>query len=271
MKLQALTLSAILAASLAACNSKPQTAPQSDLTFEHLKSRVAYTLQGSASAFACDSDLTFGSSVDLLLPTAIYNHDITTLHDSILTLAFDTVGTDYPAIVSHYEKASVEQVGFKYNPIKVDTVAPFLANLDGYTQVQGNIANLTPRILSYQLILSEYPMHAAHGDYTIRYINYDMQQGRVIALEDLFTPEGIKALPKLLKDRARTVVSVIGPTAVTQIPAANNYFINNQGNLEFAYQPYEIASYAQGAVQLKIAPYLVTEYLTPYAKTLLLE
>ena len=277
MKFRRSTLSyiscaALLTAAFAACN--PETEQRaSDLTFDRLHSNVAYTLEGSASAYAADSDLTFANEIKVLLPTAIYGNDITEFRDSILKLAFDTVGTDYPAIMDRYEEKTVTEVGFPYTKIATDSdsIGEFLAQFDGYSSVEGNVVTMTPDMMSYQLILSEYPMRAAHGDYTIHYINYDMNKGKIVALTDLFTPEGIEALPRILRQRARSVISIIGPTTLEALPAENNYFINNRGDIVFAYQPYEIASYAQGAVQVKLAPYLVEEYLTDYGKNLLLK
>lgn len=268
----AASLALIFASALSSCKDESSAAKESDVSFDLLKSQVAYTLDGSASAFASDSDLSFGSEVNMLLPVKAYGNDITGLRDSILKLAFDTVGQDYPALIAAYEERTVADVGFPFTVIQNenDPSSAFLATLDGYTCVNGNVTTMTPEIMSYQLVLSEYPLRAAHGDYTIRYINYDMNAGKVFSLTDIFTPEGIEALPKILRERARTVVSVIGPTSLSELPAANNFFINNKGDIVFAYQPYEIASYAQGAVQVKVAPYLVSQYLTPYGKDLLL-
>ncbi len=262
----------IFACAVTSCSDKGEAPREHDVAFDLLKSQVAYTLDGSASAFASDSDLSFGSEINMLLPVKAYGNDVAALRDSILKLAFDTVGSDYSALMAAYENAAVSQVGFPYTAIENenDPAAAFLSTLDGYTCVQGNVANMTPEIMSYQLILSEYPMRAAHGDYTIRYINYDMNAGKVFSLSDIITPEGLEALPKILKERARTVISVIGPTTLVELPSANNFFINNKGDIVFAYQPYEIASYAQGAVQVKVAPYVISQYLTSYGKDLLL-
>lgn len=263
----------LAAVALSSCNSETTQERASDLTFDRLRSNVAYTLKGSASAFASDSDLTFANEIKMLMPSAIYGNDITEFRDSILKVAFDTVGTDYVAIMDRYEEKTVNEVGFPYEKIATDSdsIGDFLVQFDGYSSIQGNVVTLTPDMMSYQLIRSEYPMRAAHGDYTIHYINYDMNAGKIIALTDLFTPEGIEALPRLLRQRARTTVSIIGPTNLEALPSDNNFFINNQGNIVFAYQPYEIASYAQGAVQVKLAPYHVEQYLTDYGKRMLLK
>ena len=265
-------LSVLLATGLGACTQNQPQQEEPDVAFKVLKSQVAYTLDGSASAFASDSDLSFGSEIDMLLPVKAYGTDVAQLRDSILELAFDTVGVNYDALIQRRQLNCVTELGFPYTPIEADndSSSVFLANLDGYSCVQGNVAYMSPEILSYQLIFSEYPMRAAHGDYTIRYLNYDFSTSKVFGLRDIFTPEGIAALPQILKERARTVQSVIGPTNLSELPAADNFFINNKGDIVFAYQPYEIASYAQGAVQVKVAPYRVSQYLTAYGKSLLL-
>lgn len=274
MKLLHITYAlALVASGLVSCTADVDTdADRGDVAFRHLQSKESCTLTGSASAFASDTDLTFGTEIDMLLPVKAMGKDVSSLRDSILSLAFDTVGTDYSRLMSVYQEHKVAEVGFAYTPIENDndSVEAFLPNLDGYACVHGNVANMTPEIISYQLVMSEYPLRAAHGDYTIRYLNYDFNTARVFGLSDIFTAEGLQALPAILKERARTVQSVIGPTSLTDLPSADNFFINNKGDIVFAYQPYEIASYAQGAVQVKVQPYRVSQYLTDYGKQLLL-
>ena len=88
--------------------------------------------------------------------------------------------------------------------------------------------------------------------YTTYYVNYDMAAGSIVSLDDLFTPEGKASLVESIRSQAKEMRDVIGPTDITGLPSKDNFFLTNDNSIVFSYQPYEVASYAQGEIQIPI-------------------
>lgn len=269
----------ILAAAAAGCTQKDDTT----ISFERLSVEQAYRLKDSAADYDVSSDLSFGCKADVLLPENIFGKSATTLRDSILTLAFghdEEDGTitinlkDSPRDIAISSLREFEgQLGFAL----ADTVIPadslssgFVSRFDGFAQVDGYIQTLTPDILSYGVTSSCYMPRAAHGMYSIFYLNYYIDRDEIVTLDKLFTPEGLAELPAIIRRTAQVMQPMIGTTDVTALPSRNNFYISSDYQLVFCYQPYEVASYAQGEIRIPVEAYLVGQYLTPTGEQILL-
>ena len=265
---------AALAASFAACDSADKYASNS-IAFNRVEAEQAYRLVGSAEAYETDADLSYGCKADLLMPTALYGQPVETLQDSILQAAFGKYGSNHSDVIAQALKAEAADLDHTL----ADTVMPdsvvsqypnFLTRFDGFSSVEGDLETLTPKILSYAVTFSNYLPRAAHGMYGTRYINYDLTEGKIISLKDLFTAEGLAALPDAIRTAAKQMKETIGVTDITGLPAQDNFYITAGSEVVFAYQPYEVASYAQGEIQIPIPAYLLYDSLTPTGLRILL-
>lgn len=106
---------------------------------------------------------------------------------------------------------------------------------------------------------------AAHGMTVKHYINYLTDSGKIITLNDIFTPAGIADLPAIIAKRAADRVAILGPTEVDSLPANGNFYISPSREIVFSYQPYEVASFAQGFINIAFYPYELVSYMTPEA------
>lgn len=94
----------------------------------------------------------------------------------------------------------------------------------------------------------------AHGNYGSQLITYDVKNKKVVTLDDLFKPNYKAALSAALLRSARQYLG-IKPSAsleghlFAKPEPTDNFMVNKKGIL-FNYTPYEIASYAQGEIQL---------------------
>lgn len=252
------------AAMFVGCTGGAGSTPDT-IAFEHISIDKSYVLRGSAADFDADSDLIMQCRANLILPRGIYGHEIDSLRNAILCVAFDSVKPDLDAtIISAFTRAASEP---GYLPVDTTVAAEYY---DGAFMAESDIASLTAKTASFAITVSSYAPRAAHGDYFTRYVNYDMAENRLIALSDLITEDGLKALPKMLRRNAYQMRAFIGGTDLKALPSDNNFYINTAGDIVFAYQPYEIASYAQGEIQIPIAPDQISDLLTPYATALLL-
>ena len=235
------------------------------ISFSHIKSHAAYRLAGSAADYDAAGDLSFDCTADLLMPTALLGHNTEVLQDSILKAAFDTTGVNHKGIIEAAFHRAAQEVGYAV----ADTVVADSA-YDGLYTVAGAIESLSPTILSYAVTISDYMPRAAHGMYNTNFVNYDLEEGKVFVLSDIFTAEGLAKLPAILKQTAASMRDYIGPTELTSLPAGNNFCVNSDNDIIFVYQPYEIASYAQGEIRVPIAAYILSDYFTPYGNKLLM-
>ena len=264
MKYKILIAGAALAAMAVSCSRT--ASPDTTISFSSFHQAQNYRLEGSAKAYETDSDLVFLSEARILMPEVLYGHNADSLRNEILKVGFDTVGQQHEELIGEVLRHAASEIGF--TPVAVnDTVT---GNNDGCFIVDGDVRNMNQRTFAYSVTVSSYQPYAAHGMYTTEYINYDLREGRIFRLDELVTAEGLEKLPDMLRKTARGMRNFVGPTDLTALPADNNFYVDLSGNLIFVYQPYEIASYAQGIIEVPQPSYQISEYLTPYGMRLLL-
>ncbi len=257
MKLKSALTLAVAAGMLAASCTKNDK--NCEIDFRTISGRAAYTLVGSADDFRRDSDIVYADSALLILPVQIYDRDISELRDSILSVAFDTIAEPQEAMQSFFRKSAGES-GYALRELPADSVSE--ENAQGSTIVTGSVVSLSGDMMSYCITTSVYMPMAAHGIWGNRYFTFDIKNGRLLTLDRLFTPEGMKALPDIISRRAQLMVNSIGPTSITGLPGGDNFYISSEGSIVFAYQPYEVASYAQGEIRIPFYPYQLSDYLS---------
>lgn len=263
-----------------ACSSEADDQqPVSDsIIFVAFNGKATYSLKNSAADFSTEKDIIFAGESSIMLPTEIFGHDVKPLHDQIMREAFDTVADDPIAAMHSCFRNDALAVG--YDLALVDSTshrgAPSLEPdhlvdsefADGQAIIVGNIYSLTTKILTYRVSHYIYMPRAAHGMTTNQYITYYLPERRALALTDMFTPESLEQLPKLIAERAKKLKDQLGPTSIEALPANGAYIIDLDGSIHFIYQPYEVASYAQGEIHVPFYPYELQDYFTPTAKAI---
>lgn len=234
------------------------------IAFNRMAVDKTYRAVGSAADYEAEHDLAIACRADLLIPTVAYGQPVNALQDSVFKLAFDTTANNHSDLVEAAFRRQAREVGFE---LADTTVADDVA--DGLFTARGDVAAMTSSVLSYAVTVSSYYPRAAHGMYTTRYLNYDIEGGKVFSLSDILTPQGVAQLPDMLKEIALKLKASIGPVELTALPSDNNFYVNISQDLVFVYQPYEIASYAQGEIALAVPVYLLADNLTPYGKKIL--
>lgn len=257
-----LTLVAALALVATACSDSSKDAT---LSFDSYTGSQTSRLEGSAKDFMQDTDVVYFDSVSLVLPITLNDCDVAVLRDTITSYALNVKGKPIRAAIDEFLSATSDAQGYKAVPLSAaQSKGSDLAQ--GFDIVSGFVVNLTPEILVYCVRNEGYQAGAAHGLTTRRYINYLIKdKGQVITLNTLFTKDGMRALPERIADQAEAMSDVIGATSVSALPADGNFYISSEGEIVFSYQPYEIASYAQGTVDIAFYPYELVDFMTPAA------
>lgn len=246
-----------------ACTNEEDSAQS--IRFTNITLDRSYRLLGSNVDFESDSDLVFSCRFAMLFPEQVYDHDINALKDSILVRTLDSVSTDRYALVEAAFRGAAAEIGY---PI-ADTVARFETS-DGYFLAEGAVTTLSSSILSYAVKVSEMQPGAAHGFYTTSYINYDLVGARIFTLDQIIDPAHTADVLKIIRRTARQMRAYVGITSIDSYPSGGNFYVSLSNDILFAYQPYEIASYAQGEIEIPVAAYDLADYLTPYGRHLLL-
>jgi hypothetical protein len=118
-------------------------------------------------------------------------------------------------------------------------------------------------------LFDAYYTGGAHGNYGSSYANIDLEQKRVWKLTDIVADTA--ALRPALNDAVIAYFNLKPGQGVAQrlltddVPPTENMYIGSKG-LSFVYNPYEIASYADGQVTLFIPYRKIFSLLTPAFK-----
>ncbi|MDE6277056.1 MAG: hypothetical protein K2M06_03010 [Muribaculaceae bacterium] len=270
----ACALSLLLAAAVSSCSAscdKAQCADSDDtddtrVAFTTVSESETYTLPGTDSLFNSDKDAVFSAHASLIMPANVSNANVTILREAIVKAATaGKVDVKSPEqTLKEYFKATAQSLGYPEVAKSDDDVD--IMDADGFISITGTIASMSPRILSYAITEYLYPVHAANGQTTLTYVNYDFSDGKVMTLGDVFTPEGLKELPAVIAERAKETQ----PEAeITALPASGSYYIDYEGRIVFVYEQGEVAARAAGAVSAAFYPQELMQYMTPAGREFL--
>lgn len=234
------------------------------LCFRKVSEQQTFVLKGSAADYGTDDDILYCCRADIMMPE--FHGDTEGIADSIRSVIVAKTFSDSAHQTNTVEEAFHSLAAqFGYTP--ADTIVPD-NTYDGYTIIEGDVATLTPTILSYAVTVSTYDPMETHGMYGTSYVNcYFGENGTsIISLSDIVTEEGRKALPAILRGIASTMRRFIGWSDLKALPADDNFYIDLRNNIIFVYQPCEIASYSQGIIEIPVPAYQISDYLTDTGK-----
>ena len=158
---------------------------------------------------------------------------------------------------------------------KVPDKAGFMTHCTAYSQ-------LTPMKapdgkLLVMALHQEVYSGGAHGMYWTNYINYDMEQQRVLKITDLVA-DTTRLAPiitkSLLEQENVSSIAELNDNGFyvegNNVPMTKDFYID-EFNLHFVYSPYTIAPYARGEVDVTVPYYLFdqSDLATPYLNQLL--
>ena len=213
--------------------------------------------------------------VSLLWPKAFGDAELGVLRDSLLSYCFGDTTCSGPdeAIRKFVSDVSVlagddgEESVYK-NIEPVDSLPADISGLGCYfNNVMATVTELNEEMVTYQITSSSY-LGGAHPITTIRPFTYDFETGRVLTLDNMFTPEGRDSImPVIVSALARQLdvpVSGLDRAGIftSQLTYPGQPYISNNV-LYFHYNPYDIAPYAAGMIDVAVYPYEVERFLAP--------
>lgn len=247
---------------LTGCGDKNEqkAADQPSITFDTYSTTSTYSLKGSAKDFGQTADVVCSDGVSLLMPTKLNDADITMLRDSIMELALQNANADVNKAINTWLAAQAKESGYQTEP---SDAAPSAA--EGFCNVKGYVVNLTPEMLVYCVTTDTYAPHAANGMTYDEYINFALGEGKILSLSDLFTADGLKALPGVIAEQAKEIPAYAGQVDITALPSNNNYYLSSEGQIVFSYAPIEVGPHSLGTVDIPFYPTELVSYMTPEA------
>ncbi len=138
-----------------------------------------------------------------------------------------------------------------------------------------NYANFTSTDVVYNekdilsLGVSNYDFEGgAHGNHGTTFVSYNLAEKKALKLDDVFLPNYKAALSTSLEKSLRKKFKLAPKDSLSnilfdnKIEATDNFCITHKGIL-FMYNPYEIASYAAGEIELFVPFAEVKQYVNP--------
>lgn len=259
MRFSSFLICGLTAMAVTSCANKEAEAPVTE--FATYSGSHTYILSGLKSDFGEDNDMTECDSVSLILPVRLAGKETPALRDSILARALDGVDTRTLTprkAIETWLDTTAAQSGCPVVPTDINA-----GLADGFVLVQGTVTNLTPKLMTYCIATSSLLPGAANGLYTLDYINYSIETESIITLKDLFTPEGLAALPGVIADKAESMAAYAGNVSIETLPESpGGFFISSEGEIVFSYQPMEVGPHSLGNVQVLFTPEELVDYMT---------
>lgn len=275
MKLKALTFAgtALAVALLASCSGEQKQSSSSsqisNFEIDETIKTATQSYQAAAQADTLDpwsSRITLSTSIQW--PMKFGDANIKALQDTIVSRAFSIKGKSVDdAILAFLDNTDQFETGLKYE--KVDS----LSDPGMYLEVTARIIDMNTRTVTYQVQTSSFT-GGAHPNSAIQPFSYDLKNGRVLTAADLFVegsePKLLKAIKESLAYEMNTSVDKLDDAGIftSQLTYIGAPYINGDA-IVFHYNPYEIAPYAAGMIDVNVWAPEIEDCLTPEAKSLL--
>lgn len=210
-----------------------------------------------------------------LWPTTINGRPCDELQHALLRAMTDSAGLDqFDKVVNFLMDPNSD------NELDSKCLTPVNAIPDNCEQLSTSefhlaMQTMTDRLLTYHLSTYDFMAGAAHGTYTNNYVTYDLQAGKAVSLEDIIADTTLlrTATLKAIESSYHCTVNDLSLPDNGLLPLPHDFYIEDNV-LHAVYQVYEIASYAQGAFDAPIYPYMLKNeemkrLYTPYGLELL--
>lgn len=257
-------------AAMTSCSSRSGDVTEFEIR-ETLKSASkSYQLKQSDGSTAY---LTISASAQW--PEKLGDADLINLQDSIIGLYKVKDGYSInEALTAYVDNTSIiEGADIK----RVDSVPPSTPETFCYDiKLDTRITELTESTVTYEASAYSFT-GGAHPNWATFPFTCDLASGKIIDKTWIFgandtTDTALLAVIKdgLLAKLGKQTYDELYADDTFPVTVSNSVYISD-GNIIFHYNPYEIAPYALGAIDIEVSPYTVSSLLTPAAKAMLLD
>lgn len=148
---------------------------------------------------------------------------------------------------------------------RVTTLSP--DSVDACSFISNNLAVrlITPHVAVWKNYQEYYICGAAHGNYATTYVNFSLDDHKILSLADIVAKENQPRLLELIKEKLKDNTDLY---ADAKIGMPENFCITSSG-VYFLYGLYDIAPYSSGEIPVSFETYELEDIMTPAAKKLI--
>lgn len=244
---------------------QPTTQKTANFSLTPITEGVSFEYIMASDSFRLFQDKKFSPlanfSLGMLMPT---DKNDKTLNDLLLQVIFKNMRGDtidrkyaYKGFSDFYAEQQKQYFDNYKETMRGEVFEPNQTEFDmnnHYAAFDMGLVWNDSKLLSLAFHTSAYS-GGAHGNYGTTYMSVDLSKKKVLTLQDIFKTGFEKPLDALLEKMARKKYNINPKESldtyflVEEIHANNNFAVTPKG-IMFNYVPYEIASYAQGEIQL---------------------
>ncbi len=268
-----LALAAIVVTALCSCGSSALNGNASDSTlcqFNNIDktAKMRYTQEGDTFYLE--------SSFQAFWPTVINGKPCTELQQALLMALTDSAQLNTLDLAMEYLlKPSPYLQPDSMSPQPVDVISVVEGDNLSSSEINVKLQDMGDRLLTYHIYTYEFMARAAHGIYSNRFVTYDLKTGKTIGMQDIIADTTLLRTT-ILKSIKQTYDYSEDDLFIPEnglLPLPTQFYFKDNV-LHAAYQVYDIASYAQGAIDAPIYPYMLKpeemkRLFTPYGLELI--
>ena len=256
-------IAAVMLATLGACGGSHNNYAESSISDEGLDSTLCQfdnIVKSSLMLYVSEENDTFyiDNSVRVFWPTLINGKTPTALQEALLGELVDSAGiTTIDQTIACLLECNYPEGKERETLTEVTEFAgeePQISTANVKVQLQ----ELGTRLLRYHIYFDQFNAGAAHGIYASRFVTYDLRNDKVLTLNDIVADTTLlrTAILKSIKQEYNYGKDDLFIPDNGLLPLPSDFFIDGSV-LHAVYQVYDIASYAQGAIDAPIYPYLL--------------
>jgi hypothetical protein len=192
----------------------------------------------------------------VMWPTALFDCPLDSVRQAIVVNAFGEESGNLDKAVAQFMDSETPE-----NPVAA-TFDELRAIEEPYTSFDVNVTvdHLSPQLLVMCTDIYEYYKGAAHGMYGVDYVNYSTKLNRILTAENMFRPEAKPQLLAKINEVAHELYdSADLPGEIEHVGSVRI----TDSHVVIIYQPYEIATFAAGLIELPIERYVAAEWANP--------
>lgn len=231
-----------------------------------------YICEGSEAYY--DDSVKVYSTVRIAIewPEKMSDYNLKTLQDSLLASIFDKpAATINESMIASAAKPEGSDI-FKMK--EVDSIPTSVPAMVYSRDMISSVITFSPKFISYQVMTATYN-GGAHGMTESHYVNYDFSTGKVLGYDSAFKPDSEAQLLQAIKDNLMTRYNVSSMKELDQrgiftdqIYVSKNFYLQGY-DVVFHYNPYDIAPYSEGSIDVRVPYFQITDCITPEVTRLL--
>ena len=253
-----LVLAPIVAATMCSCGQNSQSTPAQEIDstlcqFSNIKVEKMYSYYDEER-----DTLYFDNTFKAFWPEVINGKPCPALQQALLRAMVDSAELNQLDMVTDF---LLDPSNYTDYDAKRFTPATSVKDDDGKlstSEVRVNMEKMTDRLITYHLGTYSYMAGGAHGIYANNYVTYDLKTEKAVALEDVIADTTLlrNTILRSIKQEYNYGTDELFIPDNGLLPLPRDFFIDDMV-LHVVYQVYEIASYAQGAIDAPIYPYML--------------